>query len=350
MGMAMEPETRESVMGDEREAETRRALRKGPGSNGGNGGRKMEQGAKGDGDGLANFLGWFSIGLGLAQIAAPHRVARFIGIDDTDRSRRVMRAVGMREIAAGVGILSQPNQPGWLWSRVAGDVMDLALLGNALGSSSTEKARTRSATAAVLGVAALDMFAGRKVARAAEAGDGVQTGGIHVKRAITVGLPVEDVYRFWHNFENLPRFMRHLESVSVIDARRSHWKAKGPAGMTVEWDAEMVEDRPNELIAWRSVQDADVDNEGSVQFRRAPGGRGTEISVDLRYDPPGGKLTAALAKLFHEEPGIQVQDDLHRFKQVLEVGEVVLSDASVHQRPHPARPSEKIPESAQATS
>ena len=123
----------------------------------------MEQGAKGEG--LANFLGWFSIGLGLAQIAAPHRVARFIGIDDTDRSRRVMRAVGMREIAAGVGILSQPNQPGWLWSRVAGDVMDLALLGNALGSSSTEKTRTRSATAAVLGIAALDMFAGQKVAR-----------------------------------------------------------------------------------------------------------------------------------------------------------------------------------------
>jgi len=149
-----------------------------------------------------------------------------------------------------------------------------------------------------------------------------------VKKAITVNRPPEDLYQYWHDFENLPHFMDHLESVQVTGAGRSHWKAKGPAGTTVEWDAEVVDDRPNELIAWRSLDGAAVDNAGSVRFKPAPGGRGTEVHVELRYDPPGGALGATVAKLFGEDPTQQAPDDLRHFKQVIETGERAISDAT----------------------
>lgn len=146
--------------------------------------------------------------------------------------------------------------------------------------------------------------------------------GITVRRAITINKPVEEVYAFWRDFENLPRFMQHLESVVRDDDRRSHWVARAPAGRRVEWDAEIVEERPNELIAWRSLAGADVRNAGTVAFERGPGGRGTTIRVSLAYAPPGGKLAAVIAKLFGEEPGQQVDDDLRRLKQLMEAGEV----------------------------
>jgi uncharacterized membrane protein len=136
--------------------------------------------------------------------------------------------------------------------------------------------------------------------------------------------------------------MRHLKSVTVKSQGRSHWVAKGPADARVEWDAVTTRDVPNELIAWRSEGDADVYNEGEVRFNPAPGGRGTEIHVDLTYKPPfgaAGKVGAKVAKLFRKEPGQEVQDDLLAFKQVMEVGEIVLSDATVRLgMPHPAQP------------
>lgn len=151
---------------------------------------------------------------------------------------------------------------------------------------------------------------------------------LEVRRSVTVNRPPDEVYRFWRDFENLPRFMEHLQAVRTTGDRRTHWVAKGPAGATIEWDAEMLEDRPNELISWRSVGDSDIRNEGVVRFTKAPADRGTEVHVELRYDAPGGKAGAAVAKLFGEEPTQQIRDDLRRFKQVLETGEVVLSDGS----------------------
>jgi uncharacterized membrane protein len=164
--------------------------------------------------------------------------------------------------------------------------------------------------------------------------------GIRVRKSVTVNRPAEEVYAFWRNLENLPRFMKNLESVQVSGGNRSHWKAKAPAGTSVEWDAVTIEDRPNELIAWRSVEGADVPNVGVVRFVRAPGGRGTEIHVELRYDPPAGKLGSLVAKLFGDEPGQQVDGDLRRLKQVLEIGEVVYSDASIASGLRPAHPPE----------
>ena len=146
--------------------------------------------------------------------------------------------------------------------------------------------------------------------------------GIKVEKSVLVNKSPEELYRFWHNFENLPRFMNHLESVQVRDDRRSHWVAKAPLGTTVEWDAEIINEKENELIAWRSLEGADVNNAGSVRFQPARGGRGTEVKISLEYDPPAGVVGAAIAKLFGEEPSQQVEEDLRRFKQLMETGTI----------------------------
>ena len=145
---------------------------------------------------------------------------------------------------------------------------------------------------------------------------------IKVERSVTIAMPAAELYRFWRNFENLPRIMDHLESVTVLDDRRSHWKAKAPAGQSVEWDAEIIHEEPNRLIGWRSVHEATVPNAGSVHFDESTGGRGTTVRVVLEYQPPGGRVGQLVAKLFGEEPEMQVREDLRRFKAMMETGEV----------------------------
>lgn len=141
--------------------------------------------------------------------------------------------------------------------------------------------------------------------------------GVHVEQSVTVNKPAAELYAFWHNFENLPRFMNHLESVKVLDDRRSHWTAKAPAGFHAEWDAEIINDEANRVIAWRSTGNADVANAGSVRFIERDG-RGTEVKVTIEYLPPAGGVGWSIAKLFGEEPQQQVADDLNRFKRMME--------------------------------
>ena len=120
--------------------------------------------------------------------------------------------------------------------------------------------------------------------------------------------------------------MNHLEAVRVTGENRSHWVAKAPAGTTVEWDAEVYNEKPNELIAWRTLEGADVDSAGSVRFEQSEGGRGTVVRVTLKYDPPGGSIGAAIATLFGENPEQQIDEDLRRFKQLIETGEVATTE------------------------
>jgi len=295
------------------------------------------------GESLANFLGLFSIALGTAQVLLPGGMTKLIGVQDDDRNRTLMRTMGMREISHGVAILSKQQPEKAVWSRVAGDALDLAFLGRALANPENDRGRTLFATANVLAVTALDVMCAKQLSQQpkTQANAGADKGIIHTRRAITVGRPVEEVYGFWRDFQNLPRFMRHLESVTVTGDRRSHWKAKAPAGKSVEWDAETTEERPNELIAWRSVEGSDVYNAGTVRFRPAPGDRGTEVRVDIEYEPPLGKLGSKVAMLWREEPGQQIQDDLRHFKQVMETGEIVVSDATKQRGPHPAQPDDE---------
>ena len=148
--------------------------------------------------------------------------------------------------------------------------------------------------------------------------------GILVERAVTVNRPKAELYRVWRDFENLPRFMEHLESVRVDDADsgRSHWVAKGPLDKNVAWDAEVIEERENELLVWKSLPGSLVESMGRVEFVDAPGGRGTIVHVALQYNPPAGSMGAAFAKLFGKEPGTQVKEDLRHFKQIMETGEI----------------------------
>jgi uncharacterized membrane protein len=140
---------------------------------------------------------------------------------------------------------------------------------------------------------------------------------------MAINRPAADLYAFWRHFENLPTFMSNLERVTVLDDRRSHWVAKAPFGASVEWDAEIVEDVPDRRIAWRSLSGADIANSGEVDFLRATGDRGTTVRVHIDYQPPGGRLALGLARMFGEAPDQRVREDVRRFKQLMETGEVI---------------------------
>ena len=145
--------------------------------------------------------------------------------------------------------------------------------------------------------------------------------GIKVTHSVTVEKPADALYHYWRDFTNLPRIMDHLDSVTVQDGGRSHWVAKAPLGKTVAWDAEIISDVEHQMIAWRSLPGADVDNAGSVTFKAGPQGRGTVVRVEISYTPPGGRPGATVAHLLGEDPERQLDDDLRHFKQIMETGE-----------------------------
>ena len=290
---------------------------------------------------LPRVLGVFSIGLGVAQIAAPRWFSRTIGA--TGRSERpgLVRLVGAREIAAGAGLLSGRPTP-FLWMRVAGDAMDLVLLRRAAASHGGRRGRLSAATASALGIGATDLMT---AVGSLTAQDGA-LGAKPVQRSITIARPPTEVYAFWRRLEQLPTFMRNLESVEELDERRSHWVASGPFGTRVAWDAELVTDEPGRSISWRSLPGASVRHEGVVRFDPAPGDRGTEVHVELTYQPPAGPLGVAVAKVSGREPEQQVAEDLRRLKQILETGQVSRSEATAggrRFRQRPAQPLEAAP-------
>jgi uncharacterized membrane protein len=277
---------------------------------------------------LARGLGWFSIGLGLTEVLVPRLVARVIGVQPHPA---LFCFLGVREIASGVGILTRRKPAEWLWSRVAGDIVDLALLGAAMTGARNGHGRLLLATAAVAGVTTLDLACSQQISRSK--GLISEDGSIRVAKSLMINRSPEQLYRFWRDFQNLPRFMFHLESAHLIDDKRSHWVAKGPGGRRVEWDAEIVEERPNEMIAWRSLEGSDVDHSGAVRFERGPAGRGTIVRVEMRYSPPAGVMGAAAARLFGREPAQQVQEDLRRFKQLMESGDIITTEGQPAGRP-----------------
>lgn len=293
---------------------------------------------------ISRLLGWFSLALGIVELAAPRTLLRAIGIRPTGMSVAITRFIGVRELAATPGLLAAKLPFGWLAVRLAGDVMDLSLLAAAHGDRRNVRGAVRTAMGAVAGILAADVgatIAARREVRARS------RHGDRIVHAVTVNRPPDELYRFWRDLENLPRVMPHLESVDARGGTTSHWVAKGPMGSRVEWDAEITDDRPNEAVAWRSVEGSQVHNEGVVRFSSAPGGRGTEVTVEMRYEPPGGPIGSAVAAVTGEEPRQQVADALRRFKQVMETGEPIMSEATVTghkvmqrpaQPPHEVRP------------
>jgi uncharacterized membrane protein len=280
-------------------------------------------------------LGWMSLGLGVAQLAAPDTVRRISGVDDSSTSRAVVPLVGVRELVHAAGLLTSRRKGPWAWTRVLGDAMDLTSLGIAIAHrGGRRRRRLLAVTGAIAGITVLDLLTAVQATRAQKSGSvpgvrGSRKGGsMELTATTTIRKSPPDVYAFWRDLENLPTFMAHLEQVRTTGDRTSHWSAGAPFGKNVEWDAEIVEETPGEKLVWRSTGDADVPNAGTVRFVPAPDGVSTEVHVVLVYDIPGGAVGKAVAKYFGEEPHQQLDDDLRRLKQVLETGEVVRSDGA----------------------
>jgi len=276
---------------------------------------------------LAKGLGAASLGLGLGELLAPAKVAALAGLDHSDRSRPVIRVLGLRECAHAAALLFGPSR--LVWTRVAGDALDLALLVGAHANSGPGR-RRRGATSAVAlaGIAAVDLYT---ALRATGSGGRHTNGSPHrsLRAAVTVRRSPEDVYRFWRELENLPSFMHHLQSVTQ-SGDRSHWVANVPIGRSIGWDAQITDDEPDKRIVWQSLSGSAVEHSGSVEFTPTVDALGTEVRVTMSYRLPGGALGKAAATAFGESPEQQVHDDLRRFKQIVETGQVMRSAGSPH--------------------
>lgn len=301
-------------------------------------------------------LGWMSLGLGVAQLAAPDTVRRVSGVDDSATTRAVVPLVGARELVHAAGLLTSRRKSIWAWTRVVGDAMDLASLGVAIAHRSGRRRRRLVAvTGAVVGITVVDLLTAVQATRARKTGSapavrGVREGGaMELTATTTIRKPPPKVYAFWRDLDNLPTFMAHLEEIRTTGDRTSHWSASAPFGKNVEWDAEIVDETPGEKIAWRSTGNADVPNAGTVRFVPAPDGVSTEVHVVLSYDIPGGAIGKAVARYFGEEPHQQLDDDLRRLKQVLETGQVVRSDGAPWgkraRKEFPQRPAQPLSDS-----
>ena len=277
-------------------------------------------------DPVTSFLGWFSLGLGIAELFAPGFVARIVGIDDEEHER-LLRAYGVRELAAGIGILTRPKPTYWMWNRVLGDAIDLASLRRAMNNEENNRAKLIMATLAVAGVTALDIASSIKLTSEASPAAGHDAGSFQadtvaddhlvLTSTVTVNRPIEAVYEFWKDPQNYAHFMDHLEE-----------------------EVKVVADTPNEMIRWRSTAMSKLSNSGTVTFRRAAGGRGTIVKLVVEYRPRGGALGVRIGKVLSTIPKTQLSQDLRRFKQLMEIGEVVQSDATAGRgTPHPAKPS-----------
>lgn len=268
--------------------------------------------------GLTRFLGWFSVGLGVSEILAPGMINRISG---TANRKSVVRLFGLRELANGIGILTQPQPAKWLWARVAGDAADaMAIVRGA------EPGRTKAALgslATVAGITALDIRCAKECSTNEK--DGPETG--RAEASLLISRPPEVCYRFWLDVENIPRFAAATLLVQKTGEKTSHWSARIPrTSRQVEWDAEITGTVPNERISWRTTSPGGVAANGSVVFEAAPGGRGTIVRVQLDYDQPGRTVTDPLSQLLGKHPRQIIYKSLRRLKQLIELGEILTTE------------------------
>ena len=263
---------------------------------------------------MINALGWLSIGLGLVQLVAPRSVARASGLRDV--SPLWIRAIGLREIACGVGLLRGETRPAWRWSRMAGDAIDLSLLGMAMARRRNAGSRLATTAAVVAGVTAIDYLASAQLApRKLSELPAPGKEGLALQKSLIVNRSADDCYRAWRDLENLPRFMPGLQSVQVIDARRSRWNS-----VEGVWIGELTQERPGQAMRWRAAENhAET---GALELSPAPDGRGTVVTMQLHMQAPAGKVGAAVAGLFSQAPAYKIETTLRRFKQWMETGEV----------------------------
>jgi uncharacterized membrane protein len=302
--------------------------------------RTVEPGSNGASR-LPRVIGWSSVGVGAAQLAAPAAIARVLGVMPSRQASVATRMMGIANLAIGTGLILGPRRGSRMWARFAGDAVGVGLLAWAFRGERGNGGRVAAALAASAGLLAVDALAARRMSRA-------QQRPAPLVFAVTINKPPSEVYAFYRKLENLPSFMDYLETVEERGDRLSHWVARLPlGGRTIEWDAEMTEDKPGEKIAWQTVEGSTFAHRGEVTFASAPGGKGTEVRVAMEIELPGIDPSATLARLLTRP---QIKGDLRRLKQVIETGEVVLSDASAVRGKHPAQPSDEAARRARALS
>jgi uncharacterized membrane protein len=277
--------------------------------------------------GAAVGIGVASVALGVAKLVAPRALARLVGAPAGSREGGLVQALGVREVVTGLGLLASRSPVPWLWSRVVGDALELALLGAVAGAGRGDRRRAGAALGALAGVAAFDVACAVAATRAR------RREAAPVRRSVTIARARTDVYRFWRDFANVPAFMADIELVEILDDGRSRWSAHGPTGPVVSWEVQVDEARPGELLRWSSVEGAqsDVRAEGVVRFADTPDGRGTEVALTLAYGLPDDAPERAAAFIDRAtEPG-RLEAHLARSKELLETGRLA-SGAGVARR------------------
>jgi uncharacterized membrane protein len=277
---------------------------------------------------LAGGLGCLGIGLGLFELLAPRTLARLLGvapwahrggIPSRFTHALLLRALGLRELTSGIGILTRAHPAPWLWSRVVGDALHLSLLGLVISTRGTRRRQLAGAALAVLGITALDVLAARRLTRPAHGGR-ARASTPTLEASVCVDRSPEECYAYWRDLANVPRFMRAVDSVRAHGDGRMRWVAHASGGVRLEWDAQITHDAPNQAISWRSLDSA-VPHAGTVCFEPAPGGHGTIVRLRLQHALP-----------LHDAPRFPIREDLRRFKQLLETGEIATTRAQPHRR------------------
>jgi uncharacterized membrane protein len=263
---------------------------------------------------LGVALGWVGVGIGIAELLMPRAMAKTTGLPP-----RSVRALGTLELLASAGTLLQHRQPAWRWSRIAGDLIDLSLL--AWAGRRTSNVRLPLITALFAGMTALDVLSAYDGQR-----QGARQGGLpstlRICKSFHIQRSPEACYRFWRNFENFPKFMSDVDSVQVIDATRTHWRMRATRGEPVEWTVELFSDIPSQQLGWRTIADSPLEHSGVVKFLPAYGHTSTRLDIDIIYKIPIGQPMDLLSLLFTDEPARRWEDDLRRFKQLIETGEI----------------------------
>ena len=281
--------------------------------------RRLDSGA-GSQIAAARTLGYVSLALGLGALMMPSRLARIAGLEER---RSLLPGVGLRELASGVGLLSARRKAPWLWSRVVGDGMDLAvLLSRVLSRNNPRRLNAVIATGVVTAITAADIIASVRSGNALDGAASPSAPDAYAASSVIVNKSAQACYEFWRNPSNLPRISTMLESVSVIDEQTSQWVAHGVRGRRIEWQSRITADAPGDRIAWRSVEGGSLYHAGVVSFQKATGGRGTLVNVTMHFKVPGGPAALSLAKVLGLDPRTEVREDLRRFKQFMEAGEI----------------------------
>jgi uncharacterized membrane protein len=268
----------------------------------------------------ARNLGILSLALGAGAVLMPRRLARLSGLEP---SRKWLPLVGLRELTAGIGLLATQDATPWLWSRVVGDGMDLAvILSSLLSPNNPRKTSAAVTTAIVAAITAIDI---RESLRSSPSSDDARTTAAPdalVSSSVIISKSPQECYGYWRDVSNMTRISPLVVSITVLDPRTSRWVIESPLGRKVEWESKITADTPGERISWRSVDGGGLYHAGVVSFSRATGGRGTLVNISMHIRIPGGAAGMGLAKLLGADPHSEVREDLRRFKQLLEAGEV----------------------------